>query len=92
MPAVTIFVPAPLRASCDGLSELAASAVTVQGALEFLEQSHPALYRHVCDETGVVRRHLNVFVNDDNVRDLAGVATRLKQGDVVIILPAVSGG
>ena len=92
MPAVTIFVPAPLRPYCGGLSELAASAVTVQEALEAIEQSHPVLHRHVCDERGVVRRHLNVFVNDDNVRDLAGVATRLGQGDVVIILPAVSGG
>ncbi len=92
MPVVTIFVPAPLRACCDGLSELAASAGTVQQALESIEQSHPALHRHVCDETGAVRRHLNVFVNDDNVRDLDGVATRLRQGDVVVILPAVSGG
>jgi len=46
----------------------------------------------VCDETGRVRRHLNVFVNSDNVRDLDGLDTVLKSGDVVTILPAVSGG
>ncbi|MBA0086518.1 MAG: MoaD/ThiS family protein, partial [Acidobacteria bacterium Pan2503] len=45
-----------------------------------------------CDETGKVRRHLNVFVNSDNVRDLDGVDTKLTRGDVVTILPAVSGG
>jgi sulfur-carrier protein len=50
------------------------------------------LYRNVCDETGAVRRHLNVFVNSDNVRDLDGVDTMLTPGDVVTILPAVSGG
>ncbi|PYR50815.1 MAG: molybdopterin synthase sulfur carrier subunit [Acidobacteria bacterium] len=48
--------------------------------------------RNVCDETGTLRRHLNVFVNSDNVRDLDGVDTRLSPGDVVTILPAVSGG
>jgi molybdopterin converting factor small subunit len=50
------------------------------------------LYRNVCDETGAVRRHLNIFVNSDNVRDLDGVDTTLMPGDVVTILPAVSGG
>ena len=44
------------------------------------------------DETGAVRRHLNVFVNTENVRDLNGVETKLSPGDVLTILPAVSGG
>ena len=57
-----------------------------------LERHQAALYRNVCDETGTVRRHLNVFVNADNVRDLKGVDTALKVGDVLTILPAVSGG
>ena len=68
------------------------SAPTVRAALEELERSQPALYRNVCDETGAVRRHLNVFVNTDNVRDLDGLDTALAPGDVVTILPAVSGG
>ena len=51
-----------------------------------------ALYRNICDETGAVRRHLNVFVNADNVRDLDGLDTALRPGDVLTILPAVSGG
>jgi molybdopterin converting factor small subunit len=64
----------------------------VRAALEHLERSQAALYRNICDETGRVRRHLNVFVNADNVRDLAGVDTALTHGDVVTFLPAVSGG
>jgi molybdopterin converting factor small subunit len=64
----------------------------VRAALKDLQRSQSALYRNICDETGAVRRHLNVFVNSDNVRDLDGVDTRLAQGDVVTILPAVSGG
>ena len=50
------------------------------------------LYRNICDETGKVRRHLNVFVNTDNVRDLDDIDTTLTPGDVISILPAVSGG
>ena len=69
-----------------------ASAHTVRAALEDLERNQAALYRNICDETGTVRRHLNVFVNSDNVRDLNGVDTSLTPGDVVTILPAVSGG
>jgi molybdopterin converting factor small subunit len=64
----------------------------VRTALEDLERSECALYRNICDETGAVRRHLNVFVNSENVRDLDGVDTTLKLGDEVTILPAVSGG
>lgn len=68
------------------------SGQTVRAALEDLERSQPALYRNICDETGAVRRHLNVFVNSDHVRDLDGVDTMLTPGDVVTVLPAVSGG
>ena len=91
-PTITIHVPGQLRAYCAGASQLSISAPTVRAALEDLERSQFALYRNVCDETGTVRRHLNVFVNSDNVRDLDGVDTTLAPGDVLTILPAVSGG
>ena len=91
-PTITIHVPGPLRAYCAGVTQLSLLAQTVRAALEDLERSQNALYRNICDETGTVRRHLNVFVNSDNVRDLDGVDTKLTPGDVVTILPAVSGG
>jgi adenylyltransferase/sulfurtransferase len=87
-----IHVPGPLREYCKGASELFVSASNVRAALEELERSHPNLYRNICDETGSVRRHMNVFVNSDNVRDREGLDTVLTPGDVVTILPAVSGG
>src|SRR6266540_277098 len=90
--AITFHVAGPLRAYCAGASQLPISAPTVRAALEDLERSQPALYRNVCDETGTLRRNLNVFVNSDNVRDLDGIDTGLTPGDVVTILPAVSGG
>jgi sulfur-carrier protein len=91
-PTITLHVPGSLRTYCGGASQLSISAHTVRAALEDLERSQSALYRNICDETGTVRRHLNVFVNSDNVRDLAGVDTTLTPGDVLTILPAVSGG
>ena len=91
-PTITLHVPGQLRAYCAGAAELSISAHTVRAALDDLERSQAALYRNVCDETGALRRHLNVFVNADNVRDLDGVDTLLTAGDVVTILPAVSGG
>ena len=89
---ITILVPGPLRASCGGASELLISASTVRGALEEIERHHPSLYRNICDETGAVRRHINLFVNTSHVRDREGLDTGLVPGDEVTILPAVSGG
>jgi molybdopterin converting factor small subunit len=90
--AITVYVPPPLRAECGGASELVVQANTVRAALVSLEQSHPGLYRGVCDETGAVRRHVNLFVNSDHVRDRQGLDTSLVAGDVLTILPSVSGG
>ena len=89
---VTILVPGPLREYCEGASELASSAASVRAALLELERAHPSLYRNVCDETGAVRRHINIFVNASHMRDRDGLDTALVPGDEVIILPAVSGG
>ena len=91
-PTVTIHVPGPLRTYCAGVGQFSISAPTVRAALEDLQRSQSALYRNICDETGRVRRHLNVFVNSNNVRDLDGIDTTLTSGDVVTFLPAVSGG
>ena len=89
---VTIFVPGLLRHCCDGASELTMSATSVRAAFDQLEQRYPSLYRSVCDETGAVRRHVNVFVNAFNTRDVDGLETAVVAGDVITILPAVSGG
>jgi molybdopterin synthase sulfur carrier subunit len=91
-PTVTIHLPGPLRPYSAGASQLSIEASTVAQALVEIERTLPALYRNVCEETGAVRRHLNVFVNSDHIRDLAGLDTPLRPGDVVTFLPAVSGG
>jgi molybdopterin converting factor small subunit len=90
--AVTVHLHSALRKYCGGAADLPVSATTVRAALVEIEQSWPALYPSICDETGALRRHLNVFVNDDHVRDRQGLDTALKPGDVVTIFTAVSGG
>lgn len=89
---ITIHIPGALRDYCDGASELMLAAPSVRAALEHIERSHPSLYRNICDETGKVRRHMNVFVNASHMRDLEGLDTALVPGDVITILPAISGG
>ena len=81
-----------LRAYSGGASTLRLTAVTVGAVLGRLKEHHLALYRSVCDETGAVRRHVNVFVNASNIRDLQALDTPLAPGDVVAIMPAISGG
>jgi molybdopterin synthase sulfur carrier subunit len=89
---VIVRIPGPLRADASGLSELALSAPDVRTALHAVEASHPRLYASICDETGAVRRHVNLFVNALHVRDRNGLDTPLVAGDVITILPSVSGG
>jgi len=89
---ITINVPGALRDRCDGASVLQISAASVRAALDQLQQRYPGVYQGVCDETGRVRRHVNLFVNSANIRDLNGLDSPLAPGDSLTILPAVSGG
>ena len=89
---VIVEIPSQLFAECDGRSVIHVSATSVRTALEQIELSYPRLYRSVCDETGAVRRHVNLFVNNSLIRVRDGVDTALAPGDVVAIMPAVSGG
>ena len=92
LPTITVLIPGSLRKYCEGTTEIALAAPTVRAALEELERRHPELHRNVCDETGAVRRHVNLFINTNHMRDRNGLDTLLVPGDEVTILPAVSGG
>ncbi|MBI5801745.1 MAG: MoaD/ThiS family protein [Verrucomicrobia bacterium] len=89
---ITVSVPGPLRPCCAGAPELSFPAASLRAVLEELERRHPALHRSICDETGAVRRHINLFVNTEHMRDCDGLNTQLAAGDVVTIMTAVSGG
>ena len=89
---ITVHIPTTLRDCCGGASELALPATSLRAVLAELERRHPALHRSICDDAGTVRRHVNLFVNTNHMRDRNGLDTPLAPGDVVTILPAVSGG
>jgi molybdopterin converting factor small subunit len=89
---ITLHLPPALQDCCGGARELVLSAASVGAMLAELERSHPSLYKSVCDETGAVRRHVSLFVNTAHVRERSGLETELAPGDVVTIMPAVSGG
>lgn len=97
VPEIRVAIPRALRSFCGESArlrsgELSISANDVRNALAEIARLHPQVYVRVCDEQGKPRPHINVFVNDDHVRARAGLDTTLTTGDLVSILPAVSGG
>jgi len=89
---IIVQIPWPLRLFSGAPAEIPLTSASVRDTLAQLERSHPALYAGICDETGKVRKHLNVFVNRAHIRDRDGLETTLAPGDVVFIMTAVSGG
>jgi MoaD family protein len=93
---VTVRLPAALRELARGEKtievELDDGPATVATVLDALAVRLPAVERRIRDETGLLRRHVNVFVGDTNVRDGAGLAQPLPDGAEIQVIPAVSGG
>lgn len=93
---VTVRLPPALRPYAGGRSRvtlrLDAEHPSVRDLLDALDAAYPGVGRRVRDEQGDVRRHVNVYVGSDNIRDLAGRDTSLSAEREVVILPAVSGG
>lgn len=91
--AVRVHVPEMLREYSGAGEGIVLAAGTVGDALQELALRFPALHRSVCDETGTVRRHINLFANSSLVpRSADGLQQRLDEGDVLTIWTAVSGG
>ena len=65
---------------------------TVREVIDELDRRHPGFASYIVDETGRLRRHVNVFVGDESIRYSGGLATRVSEGDELSIIPAVSGG
>ena len=87
-----IRIPAALRDYTEGQAELPVFGATVAAALAHLSQDYPQLRRHLYTEHGALRSYVNVFVNDDDVRALSGLATPVQADDTVMIVPSIAGG
>jgi molybdopterin synthase sulfur carrier subunit len=89
---VTIRIPTTLRTLTGGSSEVQVEGATVGEALANLDAAHPGFQDRLFDETGTLRRFVNVFLADDDVRYLDGVGTAVPEGSEISIIPAVAGG
>ena len=89
---VTIRVPTTLRTLTAGVSEVSVEGDTLAAALDSLESAHPGFKERLLDDDGQLRRFVNVFVADDDVRFLDGLDTPVPDGETVSIVPAVAGG
>ncbi|MFF0269071.1 ubiquitin-like small modifier protein 1 [Kribbella sp. NPDC004536] len=89
---VSVRVPTILRPYTQGVSEVSAEGTTLTEVLDSLDASYPGIKGRVLDDSGELRRFVNVYVDDDDVRFADGLQTTIKDGGQVSIIPAVAGG
>ena len=88
----TIRIPTPLRKLTNNQAEVTSSGVTLGAVLDDLNATFPGLGERIVDENGSIRRFVNIFVNDEDVRFLQEKETPIKEADVISIVPAIAGG
>ena len=88
----SIRIPTPLRKLTNELEVVQASGANISEILESLDKAFPGLKERICDEQGNVRRFVNVFVNDEDIRFLEEQKTPVKEQDEISIVPAIAGG
>ena len=88
----TVIIPTPLRKFTDNTARLNIKAGSVQDIVNDLSLNFPELKRHLLDEHGKIRSFVNVFVGDDDIRDLQNEHTSVKEDSVISIVPAIAGG
>ena len=89
---VTIRIPTPLQRLTSGQGEVQGEGQTVAELLGDLERRYPGIKERLCDQDGKLRRFVNIFVNEEDIRFLQGDQTPIKSGDEVSIIPAIAGG
>lgn len=88
---IIVRIPTPLRTLTGGSEQVNAKGETVKAVIEDLEQNHPGMRDRLLDDKGV-RRFVNIYVGDEDIRFLDGLETKLKGGDEISIVPAIAGG
>jgi len=89
---VTVRIPGPLRKVTGNRETVTAAGGSLVEIIGRLDQEYPGLKERLCDESGEIRRFINLYVNGEDVRFLSGLETPVKAGDEVSIVPAVAGG
>ena len=89
---IKVRIPTPLRRLTKNEPEVEAQGSSIQSIIEDLESNYPGLKERICDEKGNVRRFVNLYLNDEDIRFLDGIATAVKDGDEISVIPAIAGG
>lgn len=89
---VKVRIPTPLQKITGDKGEVEIQASNIQDLLENLEKKYPGIKPRICDEAGKVRRFVNIYLNEEDIRFLKQEATPVKDGDEVSIVPAIAGG
>jgi molybdopterin synthase sulfur carrier subunit len=90
--AATVRIPTPLRKLTNNDELVEVNAATIGDAINELQTRYPGIKERLLDETGAVRRFVNVYVNEEDIRFLQNQQTKLKDGDEISIIPAIAGG
>ena len=89
---IKIRIPTPLRPLTKGQGEVESTAASITDMIGSLDAAYPGLKNRLCDDNGDLRRFVNIYVNEEDIRFLNGKETSLKDGDEVSIVPAIAGG
>jgi len=89
---VKIKIPTPLRRFTNEQSEIEIESSSIKELIEVIGQKYPDLKKRLCDEEGNIRKFINVYVGEEDIRFLKGLDTEIKNEDEVNIVPAISGG
>ena len=89
---ITVLIPTPLRSLTGDQEKVEANASTLGELIDYLVKNHPGMGERICDEGGEVRRFVNIYLNQEDIRFKEGKATAINDGDEVSIVPAIAGG
>jgi len=90
--AISVKIPTPLRSLTNDVDRVTSEGDTIAALVESLEAAYPGMKERLCEESGELRRFVNIYVNGEDVRFLDGLATALGEDDEISIVPAVAGG
>ena len=89
---ITVQIPSALRRHTGGTAKVACTAANLDDLFSVLDQQFPALKPHLRDDSGQIRRFLNVYVNEEDIRFLGGATYAFQDGDEVLLVPSIAGG
>ncbi|MBZ5641469.1 MAG: MoaD/ThiS family protein [Acidobacteriia bacterium] len=89
---ITVEIPTALRRFTDGVQSIECGSATLPELMSEIESRFPAISKHLRDDAGQVRRFINIYVNEEDIRFLGGDSYKFREGDRVLVVPSIAGG